>query len=317
MMDIVGLGIPMMDLVVNLPYMPEKDGVVTANEIFYQGGGKVATAMAAASCLGVKSGMIARLGRDKAADFIRKDLEYYGVDVSKMTSGGENSYSGFCFSMSEEETSTRIFIGRKAKREKVSPEDIDFDYLGSGKIIHLESGIPAAVAAAKHAHKNGKLVSMDGDNYSPEIEALMPEIDIFIGSDFYFQNRYAGRTYRDAMKEIHDSGPEIVWFTLGEKGCAGLLNHEFVEIPSFKVPVRDTTGAGDTFHGAYLAALIDGKSHYDCAVFASAAAAIKCTSVGGRTGLPSKDAVNNFLETGNIDRIIPEKRLEYYRKNFL
>lgn len=316
-MDIIGLGTPVMDLVVNLPYMPEKDGVVTANEMFFQGGGKVATAMAAASYLGTRCAMITRLGQDSAALFIKKDLEYYGVDVSGIVSAGTGTHSGFCFALSEEESGTRIFIGRNTENEEVTPDDIDFDLLSSGKILHLECGNPASVAAAKAAREKGMLVSMDGDHYSPEIEALLPEIDLFIGSDFYYRSRYKGKSYFEAMQHVHEAGPDVVWFTLGKKGCVGLLENQMIEIPAFSVVVKDTTGAGDVFHGAYLAALIEGRSHYDCAVFAGAAAAIKCMWVGGRTGLPSGDQVKDFLETGKLDGTIPEKRLEYYRKNFL
>ena len=45
-------------------------------------------------------------------------------------------------------------------------------------------------------------------------------------------------------------------FTFGEKGCAGISKEGFFEIPAFDVDVKDTVGAGDVFHGAFLAAIV-------------------------------------------------------------
>jgi len=50
--------------------------------------------------------------------------------------------------------------------------------------------------------------------------------------------------------------------------------------------VRDTTGAGDVFHGAFAAAWLHGGNWQQCLCQASLAAAIKCTRLGGRTAIP-------------------------------
>ena len=89
----------------------------------------------------------------------------------------------------------------------------------------------------------------------------------------------------------------------------------FFRTESFQVPVRDTTGAGDVFHGAYIVGLLEGMDAPECARFASAVSAIKCTCFGGRTGIPNRETVQRFLETGEIDRTEAQRRLAYYRNN--
>ena len=66
----------------------------------------------------------------------------------------------------------------------------------------------------------------------------------------------------------------------------------------FAVPqVVDTTGAGDTFHGALALAWAQGMGHQDALRFASAAAALKCTQPHGILGAPHQDEVHAFLAT--------------------
>ena len=72
--------------------------------------------------------------------------------------------------------------------------------------------------------------------------------------------------------------------------------------------------AGDVFHGAFLAAIVKGLSPKDAARFASGVAAIKCTRIGGRAGIPNWEETDNFLETGEIDyREIDERVKKYGR----
>jgi sugar/nucleoside kinase (ribokinase family) len=64
---------------------------------------------------------------------------------------------------------------------------------------------------------------------------------------------------------------------------------------AFKVDVVDTTGAGDAFHGGYAYAMLRGWPVRQSAEFAAAVAAIKCTKLGGRTGLPTLAQVQEFI----------------------
>ena len=311
--DIVGLGNPVMDLVINVPFMPPKDGAVGANEIFYQGGGKVSTAMAACARLGVPAGILAKLGGDFTGDFVIRDFEYNGVDTSRILRDKEGTTGSFVISLSEVETGTRIFIGRKRTAAAMTVSELDYDYIAAAKYLLLENGEDYSVEAAKFAKKSGVTVALDGDSYTESMEKLLPFVDVFIGSEFYHEKRFGSLSIEESCREIMRAGPGTAWFTLGARGCAGVADGEFRELPCFEVAVRDTTGAGDVFHGAYLAALSRGHSNAECARYASAASAIKCTFVGGRTGIPNRAVLEGFLRDGVIDTGELEERLRHYR----
>ncbi|HEX4986530.1 MAG TPA: PfkB family carbohydrate kinase, partial [Burkholderiales bacterium] len=65
--------------------------------------------------------------------------------------------------------------------------------------------------------------------------------------------------------------------------------------PAFAVQAVDTLAAGDVFHGAYALALAEGRAVAQAMRFAAAAAAIKCSRPGGRSGAPARDEVEALL----------------------
>ena len=315
-MDVVGIGTPYYDMVINVSKMPGLDGAAGANEAFYQGGGKVATAMAAAARLGRSAGMMAKVGENHRGQFIINDFRYNGVDTSAIIVDAPGTSSPFCLSLSEEEHKTRIFIGKEGTAGELLPEEIDYEYLGKAKYLHLENGRPASAAAALFAREHGIVTVMDADNYQEGIVKLLPCLDVFIASEFFYRDMFGDLPYEEGCRKLLEAGPSTAIVTLGSRGSVGMTAQDgFFRTESFQVPVRDTTGAGDVFHGAYLVGLLEGMDAPECARFASAVSAIKCTCFGGRTGIPNRDTVQRFLETGEIDRTEAQRRLAYYRNN--
>ncbi len=84
--------------------------------------------------------------------------------------------------------------------------------------------------------------------------------------------------------------------TAGDQGCwysewGAEIRHQ----PAFPVDVVDTTGCGDVFHGVYAACLAAGLSVSEAVRTASAAAALKATHPGGRSGIPTLDEIRRFV----------------------
>jgi sugar/nucleoside kinase (ribokinase family) len=319
MVDVVGLGSPVMDLVVNVPRVPRGNSAIRASEVFHQGGGNVASAMVASARLGAKSGMLAKVGGDASGDFVIKDLAYNGVDTSRILRGLPDTSSPYCLSISEVELGTRMFIGRKSTVPPLEPEEVDYDYIGSAKYLHLGSGDLASIAAAKFAKEKGVIVVIDAAGYTEDRIAIIPYIDVFIASEMFYNKMFEDHKsdYQGNFEKLRDMGPSVVWVTFGVKGSIGLVEGKLYKVPTFDVPVKDTTGAGDVFHGAYIAAMLEGLPHPECARYASAVSSIKCMFVGGRTGIPNRKILERFLWDGTVLSEDLEERLEYYRKSFL
>ena len=156
--------------------------------------------------------------------------------------------------------------------------------------------------AAKIARAAQVQVSFDGGagRYRPELDELVPLTDIcIVARDF--AEKYTRETDIDMAADLlHRDGPGLVVITAGTKGSwiyprGGAAFHQ----PAFSMPsVIDTTGCGDSYHGAFLFGLLKGMDLQRTAAFASAVAALNSQQLGGRNGLPNYDEVVSFLDRG-------------------
>lgn len=124
-----------------------------------------------------------------------------------------------------------------------------------------------------------------------------------------------GQNLEDMNSDLFTNVDQAVEFTFGSRGCVGCSREDgFFWMPAFRVPVRDTVGARDVFHGAFLEMLLKGMSPRECACRASGTSAIKCTFPDGRDGIPTEEILNHFLETGEIlDETLCQRERFYER----
>lgn len=317
--DIFGLDFPCMDLNVNIDGMPQLNQGGRIQEMSWQGGGKVSSGMVAAARLGARCAMAAALGDDIYGRFCYQDFVRHGINVDQVHIR-EHATSHLSVVLSDRATQTRTILFRMGDVKALEEGELDLDVIGKSRYLFISDSRPLSQKAARAAREAKTEVFMDADYYSEALAEMIPLIDIFVGSEFVFDGLFPGARekgsdfWEEACREIVGRGPRLAVFTFGERGCAGFSEEGFFSLPAFSVEVKDTVGAGDVFHGAFLAALLKGKSHRECARYASAVSAIKCTRIGGRAGIPDEETVEKFLESGEIDYREIDKRVEYYRR---
>ena len=315
--DMIGFGNPFQDLIVELDQLPPSNKNIPMRSYGFQGGGNVPTATVAAARLGLRAAILGVSGDDMFGYANKADFEYNGVDVShlKMDPGKRTD---FCICVTERAVNGKEFISRAGDYAPLEPEELDEDFIRSGRILHIGDMLTKAkFRAADWIHESGGLVSIDAAYYRPDIYDNYRYLDIFIASETYLNAMKADKpaaTCEEACRYIHARGPEIVIFTRGEKGCEGTYGDTYFKLPAFPVEAVDTTGAGDVFHGAFNYAYLQGWDVPECARFSSAVSAIKCTRSGGRSGIPALETVKKYLETGEIDYTEIDSRVAHYRK---
>ncbi|MBQ6474928.1 MAG: carbohydrate kinase family protein [Clostridia bacterium] len=318
MFDAIAMGMSCFDFGIVMEKMPgfNENGKVVS--VSWQGGGKTATGIVATARL--FDGNYAFYGAcgGQMGEFIANDFTRHGIDVSHMIrKEGQNSVLDVC--IADRSNGGRSFCpcAPFTTSPVLDMEDIDPEFLKQTRYLFVADARPATLEAIRIVHENGGKVIVDADSYNEDILKNLKSYDIIIPSEFFYRTHFKGHEedYEGNLKAFKAlANPDAtVIFTLGENGLIGLdENNEFFRLPAFKVDVMDTTGAGDVFHGAFLAAVLRGMDIKTAARFSSAVSAIKCTRVGGRAGIPTYDVVSRFLETGEIDYTEIDQRVAMY-----
>jgi sulfofructose kinase len=150
--------------------------------------------------------------------------------------------------------------------------------------------------AARRAGVPGVL---DGDTADGTVlQALVEESGYALFSEAGLASFSGAGEIEAGLRQALARGARLALVTLGERGALWVESgtpEGVRHLPAYAVPAVDTLAAGDVFHGAFALELARGKIAADALRFAGAAAAIKCTRPGGRTGCPSRQEVERFL----------------------
>ena len=301
MFDVIGLGCATFDFLGIIPEMPQFDDEIKMSRTSQQGGGEVATALVALAKLGSSVGFIGKIGDDLIGECIQQDFNKYNIDISNLVVQNSAS-SPVSMVLISQLTGERAILGCQHSMSDLLPSDIDTDIIERSRYLHLDGyWRQSAIAAAKFARDSGVKVVLDADvlSYDSEVSKLIELTDIVIASKNFSRLFSNTDDVQKSLDVISSFGPSIVGITLGSEGSFFCNQEGTFYTPSFQVEVVDTTGAGDVFHGAFIRGLLEGWELCKVAEFASAVAAIKCTKLGGREGIPDFDETLEFLTIGN------------------
>lgn len=293
--DIISLGYSAVDYIGVVPHLPELDTKLLVEEFCRQGGGPAATAAVTCARLGAKTAFVGMIGDDDFGDFMLRELDSENVDTSHVIRCPGAS-SQFSFIMVEKGTGKRTIVWTRSDVPPLEPDQLDRECISSCKVLHLDRHEPVAGAeAAKWVHEAGGIVSMDAGTCVPGLENLLPLVDVLIASHAFAQDATGQTDPAECARALLDKR-RIAGVTWGDKGSwfATSDGAEF-HVPASKVDVVDTNGAGDVFHGAFAFGLNQGWDAERCARFASAVAALKCTKLGGRAGIPTRSEAEALL----------------------
>ncbi len=297
-LDVVGLGLAIVDVVLRVERMPSWEDARGLLDFALADGGPAGTACFVASTFGLRTGFIDTLGSDDLGTHRRLSLEKAGVDTSRLVArDGPEDHVVVVYV--DAATGERTFSFRRGFLSRpVKASELDRAFIESARILHLDgSHAEAGLAAARWMKQSGGTVVLDaaatGRKVLEPTRALVEETDVLIcGSGFAPMLTGESDVWR-AGRAALDIGPQVVVQTEGAAGSftvardfAGRRGAAF-HTPAFEVDVVDTTGAGDTFHGAWLVGLARGWTLERCARFSSAVAALHCTVLGNRKGIPS------------------------------
>jgi len=294
---VVGMGLNAVDHLCVVPNYPQFDSKVKMLEYSKQGGGQVATAMVTCVRLGLKAKYIGKVGDDEFGWFSLETLKREGIDVSEVMVE-KGAYSQFAFILIENGTGERTIIWDRDDTLKIHLHEIKKESICSGKVLHLDTHeVEASIQAARWAKEEGIPVMLDAEKVKDGTAELLTYVDILIADRTFPKSMIGCDDVRESLEKLGKLGPSFVCVTLGKEGSLALYDGEIFKTPAFKVECKDTTGAGDVFHGAFIYGMLRNWEIEEILRFSHGAASLKCRSLGGRSGIPSLPAIMKFIDS--------------------
>ncbi len=284
---VVGLGQCSIDYLCTVDAYPLVDTKCEFQDFSIQGGGPVATALVVLARWGFTADFIGLISDDLFGTAIRESLEREGVTTSATVvhRGGRSQFAFICI---ERGTAKRTVFWSRPDCGTIRPEEVPLSRIAQADVLHLDGlFVEASIAAAHYARERGIPVVLDAGSLRPGMLDVVRLTDHLIAAQRFADEYGQGSPYDVTLMRLKELGPRIVVVTLGEMGSIGLWDDVVFHFPALRVQARDTTGAGDVFHGAYIYGLMQGWDIPHCLRLATVAAGLSCQAIGGRPGIPS------------------------------
>lgn len=294
-MIVVG-GEALVDLVPQFDVPPSaQSDVELAPLVPHLGGGPFNTAVGAGR-LGAEVSFLSRVSTDQFGELLLARLRESGVHTGLVQRGDEPTMLAVVELRDGAATYT-FHVG--ADRLIADPGPLHASVLALGTLgMILEPGATVYESVLRREAAAGALTVLDpniraqlipdADAYRARFESWLPDVRVLKVSEedaAWLSGGHGGVHGRDAARSWLRHGPEAVVLTRGADGLVGLTRDAEIEVPSGRVPVADTIGAGDTVHAALLARLARGgtldRAWWEWTLrYASAAAAVTVSRVG-------------------------------------
>ncbi len=297
--DVAGVGLNATDTIIRLPRFPELNSKVEITSVEVHAGGQVASAMVACRRWGLTARYVGKVGADDAGRLQARLLAEEGVEAHLLEAA--DAASQIAYILVDEDSGERTILWKRDHAIALRPEDLRPEWITQSRVVHVDGhDTGAAATAARWARLAGIPVTADLDSVYLGVEALLPNVDYMIGSR-QFPERLTGESdLRNSLPLLHRRHRfRLTAATLGADGVLAWDGEDFHYCPGFRVDVRDTTGAGDIFHGAFLYALLQNWPLEQQLEFSCAAAALNCTASGARGHIAPLAEIEQLMSAGS------------------
>ena len=281
-----------MDITVEADRRPGAGETVMGNRLIVSPGGKGANQAVAAARLGYEVYMVGCVGDDAYGKMMLDALAKSGVKTDYVETLDNVTTGTAHITLAEGDNSIIVIKGANALVSRAII-DKDWDVISKSSLVMLQHEIPMDTIGyiIDRCYEAGVPVML---NPAPYMDIPQEWIDKVT---YLTPNEHEAALLFDGMDrdEILKSQAGKVIMTAGGDGVLYGENDEIVHVAGFTVPVVDTTGAGDTFNGAFAVGRCEGMSVKEAIRFANAAAALSIGKIGAQGGMPWRDEVEDML----------------------
>jgi len=295
--DVLAVGGVDVDLVMRVDRLPGHGEKVMGDFVGRLPGGTVANFACAAAALGMRVASLSTIGGDEFGRRVLAGFAEWGVSTEHVL-----------VNPAAETHFTVILIEPSGERSIVVvpmlKEEYDDDYLRrvipQACALYTMPNDPELFQRMGHVARSSDVLTMiDVERTvqadSDTLHRILQWVDIASFNEGGLRAILGEQPTVEGARRLLDYGPETVVVTFGGEGALAVTRDEAAQVSGWKVDVVDTTGAGDTFNSAFLAATLRDLPLAQRLAFANAAAALAVTGLGPRGRLPSSAEVTALL----------------------
>src|SRR5437016_4671051 len=252
------------------------------------------------AALGSRVGFVTKVGDDSFGTLATERLRERGVDLAGVAHGAK---SGVTLILPH--GPRRHILTYLGTISELRFEDLDIDYLASGRHFHMSSlflqrellpHVPELFRRMKSAGLTTSLDTNDDpdDHWDSILEEILPHVDILLPSE------------REAMKMSRTDDLEIALLRLAQKvetvvvklgasGAVAIRDGRRFSAPAVPVTVIDPIGAGDSFDAGFLHQFLRGADLTTCLAYGNLCGAFSTTDCGGTEAFRNASRMQEFL----------------------
>lgn len=294
MSDVAVVGSINVDRSVDVPVALERGATLLGGSVLRGPGGKGANQAVALARLGRSVAIIGAVGADTDGGWMVDTLDAEGVDT-RHVAVLDDVATGQAFVFVEPDGESTIVVAVGANGA-LTPGMLDAtrDTIADARCVLAQQEVPADVVERAAELCTGMFV-LNPAPARPLPEALLRRVDVLVPN----RHELADIAGLPGTTDIHElgkmarslRGPRVVVVTLGEQGALVVEGDEETHVPAFPVEAVDATAAGDTFCGALVDGLLDGKSTVAAVEWAVRAAAVATERAGAMASIPTRAEV--------------------------
>jgi len=287
------------DMVVKTNHFPAPGETILGGKFLVNAGGKGANQAVAAARLGGDVTFIGKIGVDIFGKQAVEQLKNEGIDVEFVVTDLENP-SGVALITVDNKGENSIVVA-SGSNGTLDENDIDkaLKAFDDAEFVLMQLEIPLSTVeyVARLANGQNKNVILNPAPAAPLSDELIKRLYLITPNETEAEILTGIKvtdteTALNAASVLHEKGVEIVIITMGSAGAFVSANGSHEVIKTSKVEAVDTTAAGDTFNGALVVALSEGKTLHESIVFANKAATISVTRIGAQASVPYRTEIN-------------------------
>ena len=295
MQKIIVIGSSNVDLTARVRTLPRPGETIGGARLHQANGGKGANQAVAAARLGADVTFLTCLGNDANGEMLSAQFAAEGIDTSKIKFSATPTGTALIFVDDNAENCIAVAPGSNNDLLPADVEGIRDSISGAAyMLLQLEIPMPTVEKAILLADESGVRTVLNPAPMAPLSDEILKHIWLITPNQTEAHS-LTGIDVNDeddarkAAEALFAKGVGNVIITMGSKGSLVCTPGETTFVPARKVKAVDTTGAGDVYNGALVAALAEGKSLVSAARIATAASAVAVTRMGAQTSAPHRN----------------------------